>query len=65
LEAEAFELKQKVAAANEIKSVLDSWVRFEVSVREREQKSLAAEVIQKVIARLEDSKLVSTTQRVT
>lgn len=37
LEASAFEQKQKVALAAELKSVLDSWVRYEQGVRESEQ----------------------------
>jgi len=55
LEAEAFELKQKVAAAAEIKSVLDSWVRYEAAVREREQKALAEAVIEKIKMRIKES----------
>ena len=58
LEAEAFELKQKVAAAAEIKSVLDSWVRYEAAIREREQKALAEAVIEKVKATISDPKVV-------
>ncbi|CAG8499702.1 22178_t:CDS:10 [Cetraspora pellucida] len=56
LEAEAFELKQKFAAASEIKSVLDSWVRYEASLREREQKALASHVMERVMAQLRDEK---------
>ncbi len=48
LEAEAFELKQKVDIAAEAKAVLDSWVRYEASVRQREQKQLAEAIIAKV-----------------
>ncbi|CAG8556887.1 148_t:CDS:2 [Diversispora eburnea] len=57
LEAEAFELKQKVIAASEIKSVLDSWVRYEATLREREQKDLANHVIGRVMAQLQNEKL--------
>ncbi|GAB5590472.1 atp4 subunit B of the stator stalk of mitochondrial F1F0 ATP synthase [Umbelopsis nana] len=57
LEAEAFELKQKVAVAQEVKSTLDSWVRYEASVREREQKQLAAFLIEKIQKDLEDPKI--------
>ncbi|CAG8516664.1 3564_t:CDS:2 [Paraglomus occultum] len=57
LEAEAFELKQNVAAAAEIKSVLDSWVRYEAAIREREQKALAEAVIEKVKAAISDPKV--------
>ncbi|ORX94898.1 hypothetical protein K493DRAFT_324721 [Basidiobolus meristosporus CBS 931.73] len=56
LEAEAFELKQKAAVSSEIKSVLDSWVRYENTVREREQKDLAQSVIESVKAQLADPK---------
>ncbi|GJJ72348.1 F-type H+-transporting ATPase subunit b [Entomortierella parvispora] len=59
LEAEAFELKQKTAMTAEVKSVLDSWVRYETSVREREQSKLAAYMIEKIKADLADPKLQS------
>jgi F-type H+-transporting ATPase subunit b len=48
LEAQAFELKQKVDLAAEAKAVLDSWVRYEASVRQLEQEQLATTVISKV-----------------
>ncbi|KAI7894097.1 uncharacterized protein EV154DRAFT_499356 [Mucor mucedo] len=54
LEAQAFELKQNVAVATEIKSTLDSWVRHETSLREREQKQLAAFLIEKINKDLQD-----------
>ncbi|KAI8079806.1 uncharacterized protein BX664DRAFT_269248 [Halteromyces radiatus] len=54
LEAEAFTLKQQVAVAQEVKSTLDSWVRHETSVREREQKQLAAYLIEKIQKDLQD-----------
>lgn len=54
LEAQAFELKQNVAVAAEIKSTLDSWVRHETSLREREQKQLAAFLIEKINKDLQD-----------
>lgn len=57
LEAEAFELNQRIAATSEIKSVLDSWVRYETDVREREKRQLATTVIQKVKASLADPKM--------
>jgi len=59
LEAEAFELKQKTALSAEVKSVLESWVRYETSVREREQSKLAAYMIEKIKADLADPKLQS------
>ncbi|KAJ3167265.1 atp4 subunit B of the stator stalk of mitochondrial F1F0 ATP synthase [Geranomyces variabilis] len=48
LEAEAYELKQKVNFTHQTKSVLDAWVRHEASVRESQQKDLADSVINKV-----------------
>ncbi|PIA17118.1 hypothetical protein COEREDRAFT_80821 [Coemansia reversa NRRL 1564] len=48
MNAESFELQQKVALNSEIKSVLDSWVRYESSVRENEQKALAKKVVNNV-----------------
>lgn len=54
IEAEAFALKQQVAVAQEVKSTLDSWVRHEANLREREQKQLAAYLIEKVKKDLED-----------
>ncbi|KAH8554050.1 hypothetical protein BGW37DRAFT_241933 [Umbelopsis sp. PMI_123] len=57
LEAEAFELKQRVSVAQEVKATLDSWVRYEATVREREQKQLAAFLIEKIQKELEDPKI--------
>eukprot|EP00842_Homolaphlyctis_polyrhiza_P001656 jgi/Hompol1/2491/HPOL_002926-RA len=57
LEAQAYELKQKVAFNSEIKTVLDSWVRHEANVREQEQKRLVSHVIEKIKADLLDPKL--------
>ena len=48
LEAKAFESEQRVDFAHEAKSVLDSWVRYEGQVRQREQQELAASVIVKI-----------------
>ncbi|KAJ2719810.1 atp4 subunit B of the stator stalk of mitochondrial F1F0 ATP synthase [Coemansia sp. Benny D115] len=56
MNAEAFELKQKVALNAEIKAVLDSWVRYENSVRESEQKALASKVIGNVRNQLTNPK---------
>lgn len=56
LEAEAFELKQKVDLANEAKSVLDSWVRYEASVRQLQQKQLTETVLARVKAELANPK---------
>ncbi|CAO3704006.1 unnamed protein product [Rhizopus stolonifer] len=57
LEAEAFTLKQQVAVASEAKTTLDSWVRHEASLREREQKQLAAYLIEKINKDLNDPKI--------
>lgn len=57
LEAEAFELKQKVNVASEAKSVLDSWVRYETQVRQLEQQQLSSSVITKVQQELKDPKI--------
>ncbi|KAI8900702.1 hypothetical protein BC833DRAFT_614290 [Globomyces pollinis-pini] len=56
LEAEAFELKQKVDFKHEVKSTLDSWIRQETSIRESQQKKLVAQVIENVKAKLADPK---------
>jgi F-type H+-transporting ATPase subunit b len=58
LEAEAFELEQKTALAAEAKAVLDSWVRYEGQVKQRQQKELAAAVIAKVQKELENPKVL-------
>ncbi|KAI9487904.1 MAG: hypothetical protein EXX96DRAFT_95877 [Benjaminiella poitrasii] len=57
LEAETFELKQKVLVSSEVKATLDSWARHETSLREREQKQLAAYLIEKVNKSLQDPKI--------
>ncbi|KAI8884353.1 hypothetical protein K501DRAFT_247863 [Backusella circina FSU 941] len=57
LEAEAFTLKQQVAVAHEVKSTLDSWVRHEANVRDREQKQLAAFLMEKINKDLQDPKV--------
>jgi F-type H+-transporting ATPase subunit b len=58
LEAEAFELEQKTALAAEAKSVLDSWVRYEGQVKQRQQKELADSVIAKISKELENPKVL-------
>lgn len=57
MEAQVYELKQKVHYTQEVKQVLDSWVRHEASVREKEQKMLVEHVIGKVKASLENPKM--------
>ncbi|KAK1833795.1 ATP synthase subunit 4, mitochondrial [Podospora conica] len=56
LEAEAYELEQKTALAAEAKAVLDSWVRYEGQVKQRQQKELAQSIIAKVQKELENPK---------
>ena len=54
LEAQAFELKTAIAA--EAKSVLDSWVRYEGQVKQRQQKELAESIIAKIEKELDNPK---------
>ncbi|KAI1275164.1 ATP synthase [Xylaria sp. FL0933] len=56
LEAKAYELEQTTALAAEAKSVLDSWVRYEGQVKQRQQRELAESVIAKVKKELENPK---------
>ncbi|RYP90348.1 hypothetical protein DL770_003495 [Monosporascus sp. CRB-9-2] len=56
LEAKAYELEQTTALAAEAKAVLDSWVRYESQVKQRQQKELAEAVIAKVKKELESPK---------
>jgi len=58
LEAQAYELEQKTALAAEAKTALDSWVRYEQSVKQRQQKELAESVIAKIEKELEDPKVL-------
>jgi F-type H+-transporting ATPase subunit b len=58
LEAQAFELEQSTAIAAEAKSVLDSWVRYESQVKQRQQKELAESIIAKVTKELESPKVL-------
>ncbi|KAJ1799695.1 atp4 subunit B of the stator stalk of mitochondrial F1F0 ATP synthase [Coemansia sp. RSA 2399] len=56
MNAQAYELQQKVALNSEIKSVLDSWVRYETSVRESEQKALTDKVVGNIRSQLTNPK---------
>ncbi|KAG6902565.1 hypothetical protein C0995_014954 [Termitomyces sp. Mi166 len=56
LEAETFVQQQKVAVAAEVKSVLDSWVRYEQQQKESEQIDLTKTVVAKVLASIKDEK---------
>lgn len=57
LEAKAFELKQRAELVNQARAVLDSWVRYESSVRQREQNELVKEVLSKVDRSLASEKV--------
>ena len=56
LEAQAYELEQKTAIAHEAKNVLDSWVRYEGQVKQRQQRELAESIIAKIEKELENPK---------
>jgi len=56
LESENYVQQQKIAVATELKSVLDSWVRYEQQVKEREQADLTKSVIDKVTAALKEER---------
>ncbi|KAI9809043.1 MAG: atp4 subunit B of the stator stalk of mitochondrial F1F0 ATP synthase [Sarcosagium campestre] len=60
LEAQAYELEQKTALAHEAKTVLDSWVRYEGQVKQRQQKELADSIIAKIQKELENPKTLQT-----
>ncbi|KAL4916659.1 hypothetical protein BDW62DRAFT_101851 [Aspergillus aurantiobrunneus] len=56
LEAQAYELEQRTALATEAKQVLDSWVRYEGQVKQRQQRELADTIIGKIQKELESPK---------
>jgi F-type H+-transporting ATPase subunit b len=56
IEADNFVLQQKLAVANEAKSTLESWVRFELQQRQLEQEQLVKSVVEKVNKELENPK---------
>lgn len=58
MEARAFELEQRAQLASEAKAVLDSWVRYEAQVKQRQQKELAEALIAKVQKELENPKVL-------
>lgn len=58
LESQAYELEQKTAIAAEAKTVLESWVRYEGQVKQRQQNELAASIIAKVQKELENPKVL-------
>lgn len=49
-------MEQRTTLAAEAKSVLDSWVRYEGQVKQRQQKELAESVISKIQKELENPK---------
>lgn len=53
-----YALEQKTALAHEAKAVLDSWVRYEGQVKQRQQKELADSIIAKVQKELENPKVL-------
>jgi len=57
LESANYVQQQKIAVATELKSVLDSWVRYEQQVKEREQADLTKSVIDKITASLKDERV--------
>ncbi|KAG4306066.1 hypothetical protein PORY_000054 [Pneumocystis oryctolagi] len=57
LEAKAFELSQIVNVQQQAKAVLDSWVRYESALRQREQIYLAETIISKVKKELQQPKI--------
>ncbi|WPG97840.1 ATP synthase subunit 4, mitochondrial [Acrodontium crateriforme] len=58
LEAQAYEAEQKAAVAHEAKAVLDSWVRYEGQVKERQQRELAESIIAKINKEFENPKVL-------
>ncbi|KAL2862025.1 hypothetical protein BJX68DRAFT_223701 [Aspergillus pseudodeflectus] len=58
LEAQAYELEQRTALAAEAKQVLDSWVRYEGQVKQRQQRELADSIIGKIQKELENPKVL-------
>ncbi|KUI66980.1 ATP synthase subunit 4, mitochondrial [Cytospora mali] len=58
LEAEAYELEQRTALAAEAKAVLDSWVRYEGQVKQRQQRELSESIIAKVQKELETPRVL-------
>lgn len=56
LEAETFELQQKLAVTAAAKSTLDSWVRFEQAQRQLEQEQLLKSVLDKVNVEISSAK---------
>ena len=58
MEAKAFELEQRTVLTQEAKTVLDSWVRYEGQLKQRQQHELAESVITRVTKELENPKVL-------
>jgi F-type H+-transporting ATPase subunit b len=56
LESDAFVQRQRVALAAEVKTVLDSWVRFEQQAKENEQNRLVKSVVDSVLKNISEDK---------
>ena len=56
LESDAFVQRQRVALAAEVKTVLDSWVRFEQQEKENEQTRLVKSVVGSVLKNISEEK---------
>ena len=56
LESDAFVQRQRVALAAEVKTVLDSWVRFEQQEKENEQSRLVKSVVDSVLKNISEEK---------
>ena len=48
--------RQRVALASEVKTVLDSWVRFEQQEKENEQSQLVKSVVDSVLKNIKEEK---------
>jgi len=57
LEHQTYGIKQSIVVSQEIKSVLDSWVRYEANVRDAEQKKLTSHLAEKIQTDLQDPKV--------
>jgi len=57
LEAATFEQRQKTALASELRSVLDSWVRYEQQIKQAEQAAIARTVSERVRTSLADERV--------
>ncbi|KAI3632455.1 hypothetical protein MIR68_009561 [Amoeboaphelidium protococcarum] len=56
LEADAYKHQQEVEFYTKAKSILDNWVRYETAEREKEQRRIAQEVMDRVMAAVNDPK---------